>query len=124
VQTSDPKEAPTAATWSPKNVLALAFFVAFLTIQIAVPIVKLTSPRPARFGWHMWTARRRNPQFTLVMKDGTTSPVDLSTYLGLSRGELDFREAMPAHLCRVVPDVVEVQTQTLDSESPKVHSCP
>ena len=110
--------------WSSSNVLALAFFVAFLAIQIIVPIVKLTSPRPARFGWHMWTARKRNPEFVMIMKDGTASPVNLSTYLGLSRGELDIQEAMPAHLCRVVPNVASVQIKTLDSEPFKVYSCP
>jgi len=104
--------------------MAVAFFVIFLAIQIVVPVVKLTSPRPARFGWHMWTARNRNPQFVMTMKDGSLSPVILSTYLGLSRGELDIREAMPAHLCRVVPDVVSVQIKTLDSEPSKVYSCP
>ena len=124
MQRSDSEEALGSRPWSFRNVLVLVFFVGFLAIQIIVPIVKLTSPRPARFGWHMWTARKRNPQFILVMKDGTTSPVGLSTYLGLSRGELDIREAMSAHLCRVVPEVASVQIKTLDSEPPKVYSCP
>jgi len=60
----------------------------------------------------------------MTMKDGSVSPVILSTYLGLSRGELDIREAMPAHLCRVVPDVASVQTKPLDSEPSRVYSCP
>jgi hypothetical protein len=110
--------------WSQRNILVIAFFVTFLAIQIVVPVVKLTSPRPARFGWHMWTARKRNPQFVMMMKDGTATPVILSTYLGLSRGELDLRDAMPAHLCRVVPDVASVQIKLLDSEPAKVYSCP
>jgi len=117
------REQPEGAIGSFKNLLALSFFVAFLAIQIVVPIVKLTSLRPARFGWHMWTARKPNPRFTLVFKDGTTSPAILSTYLGLSRGELDIREAMPAHLCRVVPNVASVQINTVDSESLKVYTC-
>lgn len=110
--------------WSTRKILAIAFFVTFLAIQIVVPVVKLTSPRPARFGWHMWTARKPNPQFVMTMKDGSVSPVILSTYLGLSRGEMDIREAMPAHLCRVVPDVASVQTKPLDSEPSRVYSCP
>jgi hypothetical protein len=109
---------------SPRNILAIAFFFAFLAIQIVVPVVKLTSLRPARFGWHMWTARKRNPQFVMIMKDGSASPVILSTYLGLSRGEMDIREAMPAHLCRVVPDVASVQIKPFDSEPSQVYSCP
>jgi len=60
----------------------------------------------------------------MTMKDGSVSPAILSTYLGLSRGELDIREAMPAHLCRVVPDVASVQTKPLDSEPSRVYSCP
>jgi hypothetical protein len=109
---------------SHRNIVVIAFFVTFLTIQIVVPVVKLTSPRPARFGWHMWTARKPNPQFVMIMKDGSATPVILSTYLGLSRGELDLLEAMPAHLCRVVPDVASVQIKPLDSEPAKVYSCP
>lgn len=124
MQRSDSDAALGPRAWSFRSVLVLLFFVAFLAIQIIVPVVKLASPRPARFGWHMWTARKGNPQFILVMKNGTTHPVSLSTYLGLSRGELDIREAMSAHLCRVVPEVASVQIKTLDSEPPKVYSCP
>ena len=113
------KSAP--ATW--KSMLALVFCFSFLTIQIVVPILKLTSQRPARFGWHMWAARKKFPRFFVVLKDGTTKAADLSLHIGLSRGEMDFTEELPPHLCRVVPDITAVEIKTPHSELLKVHTC-
>lgn len=109
--------------WTSKNVLVLIFFASFLTIQIVVPIIKLTSQRPARFGWQMWSARKKFPRFFVVMKDGTSQPADLSRYIGWSRGEIDLTEALPPHLCRVVPEIAAVQVKEPGSETLKVHSC-
>ena len=109
--------------WTSKRVLILIFFVSFLTIKIAVPVIQLTSQRPARFGWHMWSARKRFPQFFIVLKDGTSRPADLSTYIGWSRGEMDFTEALPPHLCRVVPEIAAVEIKSPGSETLKVHVC-
>jgi hypothetical protein len=109
--------------WTSKNVLVIVFFASFLTIQTVVPVVKLTAQRPARFGWHMWSARKRFPQFFVVLNDGTSRPADLSTYIGWSRGEMDFTEALPPHLCRVVPEIAAVEIKAPGSETLKTYSC-
>ena len=96
--------------------LSLIFCCLFLAIQIAVPIVKLTSPRPARFGWQMWSARKKFPQFFLVKGDRKW-PANLSPYIAWSRGEMDFTSALPAHLCRVVPDIDAVEIRAPNTET-------
>src|SRR4030095_13576331 len=109
--------------WSTKNRLVAIFFLSFLLIQIVVPIVQLTAPRPARFGWQMWSARRKPVRFFVVMKDGTIRPADLSRYIGWSRGELDLTDRLPPHLCHVVSDITAVQIELPGSETRNVYTC-
>ena len=109
--------------WSVRHFLAAGFCTTFLAIQIVVPIVQLGARRPARFGWHMWTARPQAPTFLIVMSDGTRQPADLSRYLALSRGEMDASELLPPHLCRVIPDIAAVEVRTSASDAVKVHRC-
>ena len=106
------------------RVAATAFFVFFLLIQTAVPLVQLWAPRPARFGWQMFSARRQPAHFSLVMRDGTSHPANLRLYVAQSRGEADLEKALPRHLCRVVPDVAFVQISAPDSKQPRVYKCP
>jgi hypothetical protein len=110
-------------TWTWKNALAALFCCTFLALQIAVPLVQLASPRPARFGWHMWSARRKVSRFLVVMRDGTTRPADLAAHVGLGRGEMDLDTALPPHLCRVVPDAAAVEITSPGLDAPRVHSC-
>jgi hypothetical protein len=109
--------------WTSKSIAAAAFFVLFLAFQIAMPLVKLSAPRPARFGWHMFTAIPKRTQFTLLMRDGTRRPVDLTLYVGLSRGEVNMRQELPPHLCRVVPDAIAVQITANESGQVRTHPC-
>jgi hypothetical protein len=106
------------------RVAATAFFVLFLVVQTAVPLVQLWSPRPARFGWQMFSASQPRPRFSLVMRDGTSQPANLRLFVAHSRGEVDLEKALPRHLCRVVPDVAAVQITAPDSKQPRVYTCP
>jgi hypothetical protein len=106
------------------RVAANTFFVLFLLIQTAVPLVQLWAPRPARFGWQMFSATQQRPRFSLVMRDGTRRPANLRLYVAQSRGEVDLEKALPRHLCRVVPDVASVQITAPDSKQPRVYKCP
>ncbi len=118
----DPRHA--GAPWTTKSVVAAAFFTLFLSIQIGVPLIRLWAPRPARFGWQMFSARQQRPRFSLVLRDGTSRPVNLGPYVAQSRGEVDLENALPPHLCRTVPDVASVQITAPDAEQPRVYPCP
>jgi hypothetical protein len=109
--------------WTWKQRLSFAFCLSFLTVQVVVPFKLLASPRPARFGWQMWSVGTAFPRFRIVLEDGTTQPPDLSVYVAMSRGEVDLRDALPPHLCRVIPGVVAVEIRTPGSDVPSVYSC-
>ena len=106
------------------RVAATAFFVLFLVIQTAVPLVQLWAPRPARFGWQMFSGRQQTPRFSLVMRDGRSRPANLRLYVAYSRGEVELEKALPPHLCRVVPGVASVQITAPGSNQPRVYKCP
>ena len=107
-----------------ESVAATAFFVLFLLIQTAVPLVQLWAPRPARFGWQMFSAKQQRARFSLVLHDGTVQPAKLDLYVAQSRGEVDLEEALPPHLCRVVPDLAAVQITAPDAKQPRLYKCP
>src|SRR5262245_22432804 len=109
--------------WTSRHLAAAVFCATFLTVQIAIPIVQLTSPRPARFGWQMSTARPRSPQFYIVMTDGTVRLADGSVYLALSRGEMDAAAVLPPHLCRMMPDIAAVEIRPRDSDAVQLYRC-
>jgi hypothetical protein len=106
------------------RVAGTVFFVLFLVIQTAVPLFQLTAPRPARFGWQMFSGRQQRARFSLVLRDGTHQPVNLGLFVAQSRGEVNLEEALPQHLCRVVPDLAAVQITAQASDQPRVHPCP
>jgi hypothetical protein len=109
--------------WTPQSVAAATFFLLFLLIQTAVPLARLWAPRPARFGWQMFSAIQPHSRFALVMRDGTIRPVDLTRYVALSRGEVELDKALPRHLCRVVPALAAVQLSPPGGKPVRVYRC-
>lgn len=109
--------------WTGKDIAAAAFFLLFLLIQTAVPLVRLWAPRPARFGWQMFSAAPQRTRYILILRDGTRKPASLAPFVAQSRGEMDLMKAIPRHLCRVIPDLAAVQIVAPDSEVPQVHTC-
>ncbi len=82
---------------------ARALFVGYLVIQIGIPVALLWHPRPARFGWQMYSGEVAFPSYQFVYADGRREEVDLSLYLAYMRAELDYTRLLPAHLCRQQP---------------------
>jgi hypothetical protein len=83
---------------------AAGFIVLFGLIQIVLPAIMLAEPRPARFGWHMFTQGRTKGEFSVVHADGTRTRVRIADYAVSDRPEVDFHVVLPAHLCRVMPE--------------------
>ncbi len=103
--------------------VALVFIILFLSIQITVPVAKLLSPRPARFGWHMWTIIPPRRDVVLLMRDGSSQPADLRPYLAQARGELDLDDILPPHLCQMMPDVAAVRYRSDRMATTQIHTC-
>jgi hypothetical protein len=118
------KTPPAGDSWTATSAVKAAFFVLFLLIQVGVPLLRLWSPRPARFGWQMFSASPQQIAFSLVLRDGTSQPVSLGRYVAQSRGEVDLEDRLPPHLCRVVPDVASVEITKPGSTQRRVYRCP
>lgn len=99
------------APWAPREIAAAVFFIAFLGVQIALPIYKLFVPRPAQFGWQMFSDRHRPARLSLVLRSGETRPLDPSVYLETTRGDLRFEWELARHLCRTHSQLAAVRLE-------------
>ena len=112
-----------ASPWTVKERCLALFCGAFLVVQMAVPAIQWRGPRPARFGWQMWSVPVALPRFVTVMHDGSRHDADLVRYVGVGRGEMDLRDALPPHLCRVVPDIAAVEVRDPRGDTTRVIAC-
>jgi hypothetical protein len=105
-----------------KRLLAATFAAAFLTVQVALPVIGLFGERPGRFGWQMYSAFPSLPEAWLVRADGTQERVDLGPLFAMQRAEIDYVAALRAGLCdvagataiRVVPAEGDPETVPCD----------
>jgi hypothetical protein len=99
--------------------------LAFLTLQVGVPAVRLLGPRPARFGWQMFAAHTTAPAFAVEHADGSRALVDVDDYFAFRRGDLDpaVFDRLPPHLCRLDPTVVTVYERRPTETSIEAHPC-
>lgn len=99
--------------------------LAFLTLQVAVPTVLLFGPRPARFGWQMFSAHTTAPAFAVEHADGSRALVDVDDYFAFRRGDLDpvVFDRLPVHLCRIDPTVVTVYERRPAETTIEAHPC-
>ena len=109
------------ATWNiqpllPRKRTAACFFVAFLTIQIAVPVYKLFGPRPSRFGWQMYAGAKAPTTVSMIREDGSEKTVEISFFLGNYRSDLDLIDALPPFLCARDPRIKKVRLNFHHSE--------
>ena len=97
----------TPHTWleRTKEFLAAGFVVAFLTVQLLVPALKLAEPRAARFGWQMYSAVSHPVYFAVVMADGSIVDTHPRRF---GRNDFPYWEIIPPQLCRQIPDARSV----------------
>jgi hypothetical protein len=106
-----PRTDPDAPAWKPREVAAALFLVAFLTWQIAAPAARLAAPRPAQFGWQMFSGLYRPAQVSVLLPDGEARAVQPSWYVETSRSDLRFERALARHLCRTDPRIAAVRLE-------------
>lgn len=94
----------------------MAFFVAFLAVQISVPTLALFEARPARFGWQMFSGARTRADFVIVEVSGAQREVELADYLGNPRSEIDLEAVLPPYICAVEPGAGAVRINPWDED--------
>jgi hypothetical protein len=96
----------------------------FLAAQILIPLAQLAwSPRPARFGWQMYSVVSVAPHFELIMRDGAVKSLDITPYVTSLRGDVPLARFLPAHLCRLFPDAAAVHYQMDDGSQAGTYQC-
>jgi len=84
-------------------------FFLLLGLQFAVPAWLLTQPRPARFGWQMFSDYRLAPDFFLVEEQGQEQPISAARYRIAFRNDVPAEEALARHLLQLFPEAVAVR---------------
>lgn len=94
--------------WRKNRVVTGAVLLAFLAVQLAIPITRLSSERGERFGWQMYSAVKPAPDFEVISAGGERAAIDLDDYVVSPRLDVDITGHLPQHLCTVIPRAVEV----------------
>jgi hypothetical protein len=70
-----------------------------MAVQLVVPVVGLLSPRPARFGWQMYSVAEAAPQAWGEAADGSRTPIDLAGRVAVLRADTRDASAIGQALC-------------------------
>ena len=98
--------------------------VLYVIAQIAVPAMMLTGPRPSRFGWQMFAGLRSLDTYSVVRRDTSTEPIQLSSFFGNPR--LDTEIDVPAFVLRICarrPDATAVRFKNALSGQTRDYIC-
>jgi hypothetical protein len=96
------------------NRIAMGLALLFLTVQVGVATVLLSQPRPARFGWQMYSGIREALAYGVVRSDGSVEWVQRADYFGNFRIDLDdIVEPAAAMICARRPDATAVRANYL-----------
>ena len=103
-----------------RRALAISvLIVAFLALQLLVPVMALFGPRPGHFAWHMYSALPQVPRAWTVAADGSEHPVDLGTLFAVQRAEIDYADVLRAGLCDATgAAAVRIQSHSADESEP------
>jgi hypothetical protein len=96
--------------------------VAFLLVQVAVPLVALLGHRPGRFAWQMYSALPDVPRAWTVASDGTERAVDLDAVFAVRRAEIDYVAVLRTGICDAT-GAPAVKIQANDGDEPELIAC-
>ena len=99
-----------------KIIRQLCFVLAafFMAAQIGVATYQLSKPRPARFGWQMYSGIREALAYGVVSGDGSVEWVQRADYFGNFRIDLDdIVEPAAELMCSRRPDATAVRANYL-----------
>ena len=79
----------------------IVVIAAFMVLAVAIPTVALLSPRPARFGWQMYSVAHPAPRAWLQASDGSTREYDLADKLAVLRADVPDAAGVGRQLCMI-----------------------
>jgi len=93
----------TTVAWSRGRWWVAAALAAFLAVQVVVPTFGLLGPRPARFGWQMYSIADAAPRAWAEARDGSLTSLDLTGRLAVLRADTRDASAIGTALCTGSP---------------------
>ena len=100
------------------------FCALFLLLQLIAPALQLIcAPRPARFGWQMFSVSAPPPDFIVERQDRTRMPIDIKPYVLSLRGDVPLAQFLPPHLCQVLPGIVAVHYRFPGAQQSESYQC-
>jgi hypothetical protein len=98
---------------------ATIWLLLFVVTQVLVPAWRLFLPRPARFGWQMYSHAGDFPSVAVVRR-ATSDTVALDRVLAFPRADIQSvdHRALVRHLCRVLTDADSVRMSTRSRSQP------
>lgn len=110
--------------WTPARRLAAGFFVLYLAVQVLLPLALLLRPRPARFGWQMYSAVPAEWRLVVERRDGHRTEVDARAYTAFFRGDSDSHALVLQEICGADPAVAAVHVKRVGAaEIATEHRC-
>ena len=85
-------------TWQ-RGPAAASIAAVILVVMIGIPLAGFLGPRPARFGWQMYTVANAAPEAWALAADGVREPLDLVNRFAVLRGDLPDPEAVAQAMC-------------------------
>lgn len=99
---------------SPVRLAAIIAFIVYVVVQIGLPALQLTGPRPSRFGWHMFAGLGTLEAYEVAGADGSIQRIDHTAYFGNWRSDLVVPAPLvAAHICAHRLDAVGVRITDL-----------
>lgn len=80
-----------------------------LAAMVIVPATMLDEPRPARFGWQMYSSLYTPPTVEIVHSDQRVTEVQLEDLVAAIRPWPDYTGAATRHLCAANPDATTIR---------------
>lgn len=81
----------------------------FLVAMIVVPATVLHEPRPARFGWQMYSGLYVAPDIEVKLSGGQVQQADLEDFASAVRPWPDYTSAATDFLCEKQPEAQSVR---------------
>lgn len=99
-------------------------FAVILALQVAVPLLRLGSEKPGRFGWHMFAGVPPAVTFAVRYDGSRVDTLTLADVLVRPRPEIDAAAEIPSRLCARDGAVRGVLVLVAGRTDGTEHTCP
>lgn len=108
-----------SARWTSRQAATGGLIAAFVVFAILVPALALGQPRPARFGWQMYSVAQPAPRAWLEATDGSVHDYNLVDRLAVLRADIPDPKSLGQRLC-VMENAAAVLIQLRPAELVRV----